>query len=117
MKKSILLSVVATVVLMLSMAASAADHFKPEGFGSIPAVQATTSKASYAGAPTAEVAVQAIKTTARDTWLIGAARSESSSMRSSPTMTSAAHPSLTLKQPCTRADREAEGRERGEATI
>ncbi|MDB5733268.1 MAG: hypothetical protein JWQ03_3163 [Variovorax sp.] len=109
MRKSILLSVLASVALMFSMAAYSADHFKPEGFGSIPAVQAV-SKDSHASAPAA--AVQSIKVVAPAAPANAARLSVHADERPGASLSVAPQPSFVLKQPGIYADRGAEGRER-----
>jgi hypothetical protein len=114
MKKSILLSVLASVALMFSMAASGADHLKPEGFGSIPAVQAV-SKDAHQVAPVVAVA-QDLKISAHNSSLAEGGLSARAVDRPGMPM-HAAQPSFVLKQTGTHADRGAEGRERGKFAI
>jgi hypothetical protein len=114
MKKSILLSVLASVALMFSMAASGADHFKPEGFGSIPAVQ-TASKDAHKAAPVVAVA-QGLKISAQKASPAGVSMIVRAVDRFGLLM-HAAQPSFVLKQTGTHADRGAEGRERGKFAI
>jgi hypothetical protein len=115
MKKSILLSVLASVALMFSMAASGADHFKPEGFGSLPAVQ-TASKDVHQVAPAVATAEQILNVSTR----VGTAEAVVMTVRTvdrSGLPLHAAQPSFVLKQTGTHADRGAEGRERGQFAI
>jgi hypothetical protein len=115
MKKSILLSVLASVALMFSMAASGADHFKPEGFGSIPAVQAVSKDARQV-APAVVAVEQSVKVAARNASLTEVGMTVGLADRSGLPL-HATQPSFVLKQTGTHADRGAEGRERGQFAI
>ena len=114
MKKSILLSVLASVALMFSMAAFGADHLKPEGFGSIPAVQAA-SKDAHQAAPVVAIA-QDLKISAHKASPAGVGMIVRVVDRFGLLM-HAAQPSFVLNQAGTHADRGAEGRERSKFGI
>ena len=116
MRKSILLTALASVALMFSMAASAADHFKPAGFDSIPAVQGA-SKDGRVIAPAAAVAVHSIKAVTPGVSLNAAQLSAPAHERPASFLTAAAQPSFVLRQTGTHADRAAEDRGRGKFAI